>query len=389
VNLRQKRQTLGFIIEGMNSFGTVLYFTYLYFLLHDRFGFTDKANLAVAALLGFCYAISSWQAGRLAQRWGYLTALKFGFSIMSGALLIGAQLNSAIGQIAAAVVVTFGMCFTWPVLEALVSENETPERVPHAIGIYNITWAATNAGALFIGGTLIEKLGYHSIFYIPTIILAGQIALTRWLEKLPSPVPAENNFCARPDKNYPSPALVKNFQQLAWLANPFAYIAINTLIAVLPGVATKFHLTPMFAGFACSLWGFVRLAAFVALWRWPGWHYRFRWLVMSFVALIFSFAAILTIPNLAVLLVAQIFFGIAIGLIYYSSLFYSMDASDTKSEHGGIHEAAIGAGNCLGPALGAVSLQFAAQNANAGAWAVSGLLLVGLGGLLWLRKSAT
>jgi hypothetical protein len=62
-----------------------------------------------------------------------------------------------------------------------------------------------------------------------------------------------------------------------------------------------------------------------------------------------------------------------------------MDASDAKSEHGGIHEAAIGAGNCLGPAVGAVSLQFAAQSPNAGALAVSGLLLCGLGGLLLIR----
>ena len=387
MSLRQKRQSLCFTIEGLNSFGTVLYFTYLYFLLHDHFGFTDKANLAVAALLGFCYALSSWQAGKLAQRWGYFAALKFGLGIMAAGLLTGAQLGSAAGQISTAVVVTFGMCFTWPVLEALISEGEIPDRVPHAIGIYNITWAATNAAALFIGGTLIEKLGYQSIFYIPVVILAGQIALTRWLEKLPAPAAGENNSALPPDRNCPVPVVAKNFQQLAWLANPFAYIAINTLIAVLPGVAAKFQLTPMFAGFACSLWGFVRLAAFVALWRWDGWHYRFRWLVTAFGALVLSFAAILIVPNLAVLLVAQIFFGVAIGLIYYSSLFYSMDASDAKSEHGGIHEAAIGAGNCLGPAVGALSLQFAAQSANAGTWAVTGLLLVGFGGLLWLRKS--
>jgi predicted MFS family arabinose efflux permease len=386
VNLRQKRQTLCFTIEGLNSFGTVLYFTYLYFLLNKQHGFTNKANLAVAALLGFCYAVSSWQAGRLARRWGYFNALKLGFGIMAGALLVGAQLTSAAGQIAAAVVVTFGMCFTWPVLEALISENETPDRVPHAIGIYNITWAATNASALFIGGTLLEMLGYRSIFYIPAAIIAGQIALTLWLEKLPKPAAAENHSALPPDKNQPAPALAKNFQQLAWLANPFAYIAINTLIAELPGIAHKFDLSPMIAGFACSLWGFVRLAAFVALWRWDGWHYRFRWLVAAFSALIISFAAILIVPNLAAMLAAQILFGVAIGLIYYSSLFYSMDASDTKSEHGGIHEAAIGAGNCLGPALGAVSLQFAAQNANAGAWAVTGLLLIGFGGLLWLRQ---
>ena len=372
----------------MNSFSTVLYFNYLYFFLQAKFGFSDKANLAVAALLGLCYALSSWQAGRLARRWGYFNALKLGFGIMASALLVGAQLGSAAGQIAAAVVATLGMCFTWPVLEALISENETPDRVPHAVGIYNITWAATNAGAFFIGGTLIEMFGYRSIFYIPFGILTGQFALTLWLEKMPKPIAVENNSPIYHDGNEPAPALVKKFQQLAWLANPFAYIAINTLIAVLPGIAAKFQLTPMFAGFACSLWGFVRLAAFVALWRWPGWHYRFRWLVTAFSALILSFAAILIVPNHAVLLVSQIFFGVAIGLIYYSSLFYSMDASDSKSEHGGIHEAAIGAGNFFGPAVGAMSLQFAAQNANAGAWAVSGLLLAGLGGLLWLRKSA-
>jgi hypothetical protein len=64
-----------------------------------------------------------------------------------------------------------------------------------------------------------------------------------------------------------------------------------------------------------------------------------------------------------------------------------MDASDTKSEHGGIHEAAIGAGNFIGPAVGAAALQFAAQSPNAGAFAVSTLLLCGLGGLVGIWKT--
>ncbi|MEI6501742.1 MAG: hypothetical protein WCP21_12045 [Armatimonadota bacterium] len=77
----------------------------------------------------------------------------------------------------------------------------------------------------------------------------------------------------------------------------------------------------------------------------------------------------------------------ATGLIYYSSLFYSMDIGDTKGEHGGIHEAAIGLGNFAGPAAGAVSLHFLPQYANSGTLAVTGLLLLGLGGLLviWRR----
>ena len=95
-------------------------------------------------------------------------------------------------------------------------------------------------------------------------------------------------------------------------------------------------------------------------------------------------------PTLAILIIAQIFLGAAIGLIYYSSLFYSMDVGDTKGEHGGIHEAAIGLGNCLGPAIGAAALQWAPPEFHeAGAIAVSALLLCGFGGLIGIWKTVS
>jgi predicted MFS family arabinose efflux permease len=381
-----------FTIQGTSSFAVSLYFYYLYFLMQQQFGFGDKDNLALAALLGFIYVFASWQAGRFAQRCGYFTALKTGFSIMLLALAAGSQLHSAPGLIAATLALTVGMCFLWPTIEALVSEGEDAEGLPRAIGTYNVVWAGTNALALFSGGTLVEKFGFSCIFYIPFVILGTQLALIFWLEKhaeemaraaLNQPV-----VVPPPDPHRPSPAKTMAFRRMALLSNPFAYIAINTLIAVLPGIAARFQLTPMFAGFACSLWGFARLGTFFALWFWTGWHYRFRWLVVSFALLIASFAVILAVPNLAAVLGAQIVFGVAIGLIYYSSLFYSMDTSETKGEHGGIHEAAIGVGNFIGPGVGAASLQWVPQYANSGVVAVSVLLLFGLGGLVAIWKTA-
>jgi predicted MFS family arabinose efflux permease len=380
-----------FTLEGLNSFATVLYFNYLYFFLRANFGFDDKHNLAVAALLGLIYMFASWQTGKFARRRGYFTSLKLGFGIMLASFVVGSQLGSATGEILAAIAVSLGMCFIWPVLEALISEGETPAGMPRAVGTYNIIWATTYASAFFIGGTLIEKFGFQSIFYVPIGIMMVQLGLTFWLQsqvKKNSPAAGEKISAPPPDPDRPSPKKAKAFLQMAWLANPFAYIAINTLVAVIPGVAAKFHFSPMLAGFVCSLWCFARLAVFIALWFWTRWHYRFRWLVTAFALLILSFAAILIAPNLAVLLVAQIFFGAGIGLIYYSSLFYSMDASETKSEHGGIHEAAIGLGNCVGPAVGALSLQFLPQYANSGAIAVSVLLLCGFGGLISIWKTA-
>jgi predicted MFS family arabinose efflux permease len=389
---RQKIRFSCFTLEGLNSFATVLYFNYLYFFMRDAFGFGNKRNLALAAFLGLIYTIAAWQAGKFAQRRGYFFALKLGFTIMAVSLAAGIFLHSAIEQILAAAVATVGMCFIWPTLEALVSDGETAGQLPRAVGIYNVVWAVTNALAYFVGGTLIEKFGYKIILALPLVIVLGMLALTFWLKNHAMEIARETLNEPKtelpPEPHFPASPQAKAFLKMAWLANPFAYIAIQTLIAVIPGVAHKFDLSPMFAGFICSLWCFVRLGAFVALWHWTDWHYKFRWLATAFAVLILSFAMILMSPNLVLLIAAQIFFGGAIGLIYYSSLFYSMDAGDTRGEHGGIHEAAIGLGNCVGPAVGALSLQFLPQFQNSGAIAVSVLLLCGFGGLILIWKTA-
>ena len=381
-----------FTLEGVGSFAVSFYSYYIYFFMRDHFGFGNKSNLAFAAVIGLIYFFSAWQAGRFAQHYGYFTALKLGFIVMILALAVGAQLDFVAGVVIVSLLVNIGQCFLWPTIEALVSENEDARNLPGIIGTYNVVWASTNALGLFGGGTLVEKFGFKTLFYLPIALLLTQLALTFWLEKhvqdvartsKATPVPA-----VPPDPHRPSREKARAFLHMAWLANPFAYIAINTFVPLLPGLAARFQLTPMIAGFVCSLWGFVRLGTFFALWFWTGWHYRFRWLVTAFATLIIVFVVILTAPNLVVLLAAQLFFGAAIGLIYYSSLFYSMDAGDTKSEHGGIHEAAIGLGNCVGPAVGALSLQFLPEYQESSAIAVSVLLLGGFGTLLAIWKMA-
>jgi predicted MFS family arabinose efflux permease len=377
-----------YAIEGINSFAMVIYCNYIYFFFHDRFGFSDRDNLLLAALAGLVYMISAWQAGRFAQRRGCFTAMKLGFVILAIGLATGLVWRSLIGEILVTVSVFSGTCFIWPSVEALVSEGGSPEHVPHAVGIYNITWALTNALAFFVGGSVIKQLGYAGIFYLPLALVLIQLALVLWLERFHAGLPLNATSAPPPPKLSPKVAArARSFQRMAWVANPCAYIAINTLIAVLPGVAERLHLSTALVGFALSVWCFARFATFVVLWRWTGWHYRFRWLLTAFALLIVSFATILAAPGLPVVVVAQIAFGVAIGLLYYSSLFYAMDASETKGEQGGVHEAAIGAGNCLGPAIGASALWLAPGNAGMGAWAVSGLLLLGMGGMVMIRKS--
>jgi len=98
-----------------------------------------------------------------------------------------------------------------------------------------------------------------------------------------------------------------------------------------------------------------------------------------------SFAAMLLAPQLWVLVLSQILLGPALGLIYHSSLFYSMDVGKNKGEHGGIHESVIGVGNCVGPAVAAGALKFFPGHPGSGVWAVCLLLAPGWAMLFRMR----
>lgn len=378
-----------FVLEALNSFAATFFLYYLFFLARDELGFTSRGNLFLTAMHGAVYLVGSWQGGKFAQRHGYFTALRFGYLGIIAALILGWVVPGVPGVVLALALWTAPLCLTWPTLEALVTEGEDFAGTARMVGIYNVVWAAAAAVAYSLGGWLWEQLGRPGLFAVPLALYGVQFALTLVLERAaarvpPAPRPAEPVH--QPEAAARRQALPpERFLQMAWLANPFAYVAINTVGAIIPQLAERFSLSPTQTGVFCSLWFYVRGAAFVLLWQWTGWHYRFRWLGGAFAALVASFAALLLAPQLWLVIAAQVVFGLATGLIYYSSLFYSMDVGETKGEHGGLHEAAIGAGVCGGPLLGAVALTVAPAVPHAGAYAVTGLLGIGLAGLVRLR----
>lgn len=379
-----------FTLEGLNAFATAYYFFYLFFFMEKQFQFTNKENLFLAAVNGFVYMSSAWFGGRFAQQHGYFVSLRLGFSLMALTMALGLFVETVTSQFTLMVLWTFGMSFTWPTLEALASEKESPAGLQKMLGIYNLVWSGVSAVAYFMGGALLEKLGLRSIFWVPMGLHLLQLGLVFYLEKQAAAAagtltPSAVTAAAPPPLNPRPIAKARTFLRMAWLANPFAYVAINTVVAVIPGLARKFDLSPMLAGFFCSIWFFARLGTFLGLWLWTGWHYRFRWFISAYLLLMAGFATILLVPRLWMVLLAQVGFGSAVGLIYYSSLFYSMDVGEAKSEHGGLHESALGAGLFAGPAVGALALHILPSHPQSGAWGVSALLWLGLLGLLGVR----
>ncbi len=376
-----------YLIELINCYAAVYYSNFLFFYLRRTFGFGELENLLTAALGGFIYIFASWQGGKLAQRHGGMRLLYAGTCVVILSLALGMMLSTPPAQVLIYCLWTAGICFIWPALEALISEGSGAE-LPRMVGIYNVTWAGGAAVAYFTTGILIEKLGMSSLFWLPLALTIAELALlpcaARFLEKDyrdTAPPLQEAHFTS-----VVHPADTKRFLRLAWIANPFSYVAINTVIPLIPSIAEKLGLSTGMAGIVCSLWMFARLIAFAAFWQWKGWHYRFRWLAGSCLLMIVCFFAFLMTHSLGLLLLAQVGFGLSIGLIYYSSLYYSMNVTENQGTNAGLHEAMIGVGLFTGPAVGAVTLYFFPSIAGIGAWSVGGLLCAGFSGLLFVRN---
>jgi len=370
-----------YLLEGSNSFATAYYFNYLLFLLRDRHGFGDGQNLALGAAHGLLFMVSAWIGGRLGQRLGYVMAIRLGFAGMAASLLLGWMVPGLVVQMVAFAGWTITMCFTWPNLEALASAGQASGQLARRVGIYNVVWAGTAALGYFMGGWLVTVLGSASLYWLPMGIHAIQaIATLQWPGNPTAPVPAADILEKPADTRVARPAY---FQKLAWMANPLSYMAINTLLVMVPGISTRLGLGTAEIGALMSIWYFTRTGAFAVLWLWHGWHYRFSWFGWGYVLLVTSFACLMISGSIPVLIAAQFAFGWATALLYYSSLFYSMDGSETHGVHGGIHEALVGMGIGGGPAI-SVAATWLSGNPSAPAWAVTSLL--GVGGAMLLHS---
>lgn len=386
---RRGRKAAYFTLEGLNAYSTALYVYYLFFFLPRQFGFDSKMNLAYAAMSGAIYTVAAYVAGRFGQKYGCLKALMAGFAAMAAVLSIGAVSDSLAAHTAVFFLWTIGSCFTWPALEAIVTENETGPALQRMVGVYNLVWAGANALAYFTGGALVHFFGPRSSFVVPCVLNVLLLGAVLWMQTW-QPIRACNPLQGKtPELNPRTIARIRAFLRMAWLANPCAYMAINTVIPVIPHIAGKLGLSTMAAGFVGSVWFFARWLAFVLLWRWPGWHYHFGWLAAAYACMAGCFVILMFSPNIALFVMAQALFGLSVGLIYYSSLYYSMEVGETKSEHGGIHEAAIGLGNFIGPAVCAAAMHISNGQTQGGALAVTTILFVGFAGvaLTYIREA--
>ena len=357
-------RTLGpwYAAEFLGSYSCTLLTAACYDYAHDVLHASPSAALWLSASWGFAYIFIALFAGRLSERWGPRTSVLRMFAACIATCLLG-LLAISIPSIWTLLLVMLPYNITsttiWPAIESAISRTQGKLRLSARMTLYNLSWGSAGFAAFFTRGAL-EHIHWSAIFIVPAITSAlAWLILFRW--GVPAHMIGKDHVPddAAGEHDLDTPGMRKRAQTfllMAWIGNALAYVAIYVvipLLARLAGLAGSGTLTG--SGMITSVWSLTRFIGFLIVWFWSGWHYKARWLIGAQLLLAASFCLMLIIHNPAMLILTQILFGFSTALIYSSALYYAMHVSDGHGGHAGMHEALIGLGVAIGPAVGALA----------------------------------
>jgi hypothetical protein len=279
--------------------------------------------------------------------------------------------NLAILWVAAVAMTALG-ALQWPIVQHYLASGRHGPEMRNAIGWWNASWMAATAIGLAMTGPL-ESLGIMR-WAIPSLLLTNLVAIG-FLAAFPPQPPRHD-----PDAHATHvPPAYRSLLAASRVLHPMGYLVIGALSPILPYLFNTLGTVDSTQAPIGATWHVARLVAVLVLWRTAFWHGRALTLVCAGLLLSLGFALAVGAPNEALLITGLAALGLGQGTIYYSAIYYGLAVGGAKVEAGGVHEALVGAGYFLGPALGLASL-----SAGAGTGVFIGLVLGALcvGGVL-------
>ena len=393
---RPPRLRLGdyYLLEGLNSASASLFLLAIYFWTHARLGFGEADNLLLGSVQGLTYIVFSVIGGRMAERRGYDRL--FAYALVLAALALSLLLLCPTVRVAYGVIAlyTVAIAGTWPALEAAIVHVAGRFSTAQRIAFYNVVWSIAGTAGIFLSGAIFRwRAG--SVIVLPLLGHLLQLACIAFWRSRGAVAAA-----AGPAAGAPPPAAAHarrspRFLKVAWLGNMLGYLVVSSVSALAPHIGQQLGLDERVSiWLVCSMF-LARGITFAGLGVWEGWHYRWSLLVGSILLIPVGLAVVFFGRTAPVALLAFVAMGWMLGLVYSSSLFYSMDIGVNKGENGGSHEAILGGGLFLGPLVGVFGARWLPALAGMPDWrgalgaklAILGFYgLVAGGGLLVLSR---
>jgi MFS family permease len=256
-------------VETLVSYVTTLLNAGVYWYAAEILTAGDSARLWLSAIYGYGYIATAMFGGRLVERWG---PRRVGIGALGGCAifaLLGLACTRFLGLIGlgmAMMLFNLGSTPFWPAAETAITHAPGTWRLSTRTGLYNILWSATSFLAFFTVGKIFQQgclLSYLVAAGLSIISLAILIAFTR---PAASSHAAQANGVGQHADQPEDPRIARRATRLlhtAWISNALAYVAIQTLVPIIPTLTRSAHLsTPAAGAAASSMWAFTRTVRF-------------------------------------------------------------------------------------------------------------------------------
>lgn len=364
------RSVLGFTF--LNSLGSAILTNGLYFLARERFGFDDRALFILGVLWGIMYIPGALAVGPILRRLpksgplcthrGFLGFLMLGLGLCS---LIAAGAAYWAGEGRGAWTIWFlvvvysplsGML--WPVVESYVSGGRSGPGLRAAIGRFNITWSSSLVVSTVGMAPFVERAPL-GVWAALGLVHLGCIGILRTFQSRPG---------AHGDDHEPHPPVYVGLLSFCRVALPLAFMFVAALMPYLPRATSELGVQPTWGVALVGVWLAARVASFIVLERWDGWHGRW-WLPLAGLGVLLAgFAVVVVAPlvlapagGLVAFLAGLLAFGVGVGVIYSAALYYAMSVGSAEVDAGGMHETLIGIGYTTGPLCGLIAVVLTQQ----------------------------
>lgn len=351
----------GFILD----FAIMIAITVIPFYVYNQLGGSELMSGVIGGIQSVCYAttclVSSRYVGRTRHglRWAYAGMTLY---LLLMPLMLISRNPWVAGGIS--VVAWGGLAIVWPAFYSWIGADPDAARRQKSLGWFNIAWSSGFTVSPLFAGPL-----YDRAYWLPFLVVsAGTGAALLLVISLPR----ERDYFGAPaheeaDDNTAIDWKSEAFLHTAWMATLVANMVMGVMRSVYPkrvndlveqgGLRILFESHPAafltvdaatkysWLAFACSL--FTALI-FLYFGHSTVWRHRLGWLIGIQVAAGAGLWALATTTSLVVMLAAFAVGGAALGVGFFSSVYYSVANPRLKHRRAAINEGAVGVGGCLG-----------------------------------------
>lgn len=335
-------------ISFLASFGTGVVWNGLAFITRDSYGYGEFENLLLAIFNGGFYIAVAFAAGpivrRLAARLDARSIVVLVLAVQAAACPIPLAVESPLVIWPVGATISAASALLWPLIESYLTAGRHGERMRNTIGWWNLVWMAAVTLAMLLMGPFLAAGRAEWILAALAVLFTVSAVVSLALPSVPPPH-AEDAAAVHTTPAYPR--LLASCRVLL----PTSYVVVGAISPLMPYLldgleASRASQTPM-----TSLWLVARIVVVAILWRTGFWHGRWSTLLAATVLLVGGFGVMVLADSMLAMGIGLVAFGTGQGIIYYTALYYAMAVGRAEVDAGGTHEALIGLGYAVGPAL--------------------------------------